>query len=65
MDDIDNFFGEEACDAFVSGIKIEPGQEDREEVAKQLIENEEMLTYSLLGPNAEEDSKKGKYSGLS
>jgi hypothetical protein len=34
MDDIDNFFGEDACDAFVSGLKIEAPHEDKEELAK-------------------------------
>ena len=47
---MDDFFGEEACDAFVSGIKIDfsgldgvEGDEDKHGVAKALIENDEIL----------------------
>ena len=70
MDDIDDFFGDDACDAFVSGIKFEaPSQSDdadsKKEMIKSLLENEELLIQSLLGQNAEEETKKGKFSGLS
>ncbi len=30
MDDIDGFFGDDACDAFVSGIKFEATAKDDE-----------------------------------
>lgn len=45
MDDIDNFFGEDACDAFVSGmnVDIQDDHTHKEEFARDLIENEEML----------------------
>jgi hypothetical protein len=54
MDDIDNYFGEDACDAFVSGIKIDGLDDgDKREFAKNLIENEDMLKQSVLGANYE------------
>lgn len=60
MDDIDNFFGEDACDAFVSGIKfdVDGDVEGKKDFAKDLIDNEDMLLQSILGSNYE--MKEGK-----
>jgi hypothetical protein len=41
MDDFDNLFGDEACDAFVSGLKFDQLDEGtKQEFARSLIEDE-------------------------
>ena len=64
-DDLDQFFGDEACDEFVKGITVEIGNEDqkfmeklekasqnkddREVFAALLVENDQMLKSSIFG----------------
>lgn len=44
MNDMDDYFGDDACDAFVEGIKIDAVDDgDKREFARNLIENEDML----------------------
>lgn len=64
MDDLDDFFGDDAVDAFVNGIKFDVNtsdpsmyaalggdhnKQDKLEFASALIENDELLLGALLG----------------
>ena len=64
-DDLDQFFGDEACDEFVKGITVEIGdedqkflekldkasqsKEDKEVFAALLVENDQMLKSAVFG----------------
>ena len=60
MDDLDAYFGDEACDAFVSGLKLDDFEGlDKQGYAQKLIENDDLLLCSLAG-KPEEQKKIGK-----
>jgi hypothetical protein len=60
MDDLDDYFGDEACDAFVSGLKFDNFDGlDKQGFAQKLIENDDLLLHSLAG-KPEEQKKIGK-----
>lgn len=70
MDDIDNFFSQEACDEFVNGIKFdyiatEEAAESKKEFAEALIDSDDLLLSSLLGDKFEDDIKEGKFNKFS
>jgi hypothetical protein len=64
-DDLDQFFGEEACEEFVKGINVEFGdtdqkfldklkkagqtKEEKEVFAAILVENDQMLKSAIFG----------------
>ena len=69
-DELDDFFGEEACDEFVKGITVDIGEgdqeflkklekasaskDDKEVFAAVLVENDDMLKKSIFGQQNEE-----------
>ena len=60
MDDLDAYFGDDACDAFVSGLKVDDCDGlDKQGYAQKLIENDDLLLASLAG-KPEEQKKIGK-----
>ena len=60
MDDLDAYFDDEACDAFVSQITFDAFEGDeKHQFAAKLIENDELLLGSLAG-KPEEQKKFGK-----
>jgi hypothetical protein len=70
MDDLDNFFGQDACNAFVAGMQFdymhtEEAEENKKEFAQALIENDDLLLSSLYGQNYESDIKAGKFNKMS
>jgi hypothetical protein len=60
MDDLDAYFGDDACDAFVSGLTFDNFDGlDKKGFAQKLIENDDLLLLSLAG-KPEEQKKIGK-----
>lgn len=60
MDDLDNYFDDAACDAFVSQLTFDAFEgNEKQEFAAKLIENDELLLGSLAG-KPEEQKKFGK-----
>ena len=60
MDDLDAYFGDDAVDAFVNALNVDLN-EDKGEIAKSLIEDDELLLSSLsTGKKPEEEKKFGK-----
>ena len=60
MDDLDAYFGDDAVDAFVNALNVDLN-EDKGEIAKSLIEDDELLLSSLsTGKKREEEKKFGK-----
>jgi hypothetical protein len=68
MDDIDNFFGDEAADAFVAGLHVDMSglgetgagdAESREDFARALLDSDELLLSALIGDNFREKLKTG------
>jgi len=65
MDNIDDFFTDDAVNAFVGGINVDVtgivgGVEDAEskkDLAQALLENDDMVLSSLLGDGYEKDLK--------
>ena len=62
MDDLDNFFGDDAADAFVNGLKFDmndpnnmntEGREVKHEFAQALLDSDDLLYNSLFGDNYE------------
>ena len=65
MDDIADYFGEDAVDAMVQNLNIAEDSDDyKRQFAQDLMASEEMLLQALLGPNAEQDIKEGKADNL-
>ena len=70
-DDLDQFFGDDACDEFVKGINIEIGEndtklldklekasqnkEDKEVFAAILVEDDAMLKNAIFGVDQSEE----------
>ncbi len=72
MDDIDAFFTEEACQAFLSGVNVDVSgivgaddQESKKDFAQALMENDDLAYGSLIGDGYENNLKAGKYNKLS
>ena len=77
-DELDNFFGEEACDEFVKGININFNDADSEFLKKMgdacktqegqeifsavLIENDEMLKQAVFGKSDECRAPSGDFA---
>ena len=60
MDDLDAYFDDAACDAFVSQLNFDGFEgNEKQEYAAKLIENDELL-LSSLGGKPEEEKKLGK-----
>ncbi len=60
MDYLDAYFGDDACDAFVSGLTFDNFDGlDKKGFAQKLIENDDLLLHSLAG-KPEEQKKIGK-----
>ncbi len=60
MDDLDAYFDDAACDAFVSQLTFDAFEgNEKVEFAAKLMENDELLLGSLSG-KAEEQKKLGK-----
>ena len=60
MDDLDAYFGDDAVDAFVNALNVDLN-EDKGEIAKSLMEDDELLLSSLsTGKKPEEEKKFGK-----
>ena len=72
MDDIDQYFDDAACDAFVQGMNFDMGgtgasldETGKREFGNTLLESDETLYASLIGPNYEKEIKEGWFSKLS
>ena len=71
MDDLDDYFGDDAANAFVDGLQLnnihtEQDDESRKaDFAQALMENDDIVLSSVLGERYEEESKKGKFAKLS
>ena len=69
MDDIDAFFGEEACDEFVKGINLdymmdEAAEEGKRDFAQAFLDQEDVLLASVLGQTYESLIKNGLFNHL-
>ena len=75
MDDLDDFFGNDAVDAFVSGMDFNQilgahngneveAQEARAEFVEALLENDGLIYSTTLGPDYEKHIKDGMYRDM-
>ncbi len=75
MDDLDDFFGNDAVDAFVQGMDFnsilgsqmgsaEEIHEARAEFVEALLANDDLIFSSTLGPDFEQQIKDGAYNGM-